>query len=92
MDAEASLADKDRKRAALLEEAAGIGAAASATGSELTADEDSRVLALMTRVRVLEGEASYLKRHHIVRAHAERRASTGFSSSGEIHLLAGRKP
>ena len=58
-----ALSEKEKERAALSEEAAGIVRMASAKGKALTADEDSRVLALMVRVRALEEEIKHLKRH-----------------------------
>lgn len=63
MGGDASLAEKEKERASLLEETGDIVAAASARGRELTADEDSQVLALITSVRVLEAEIGHLKRH-----------------------------
>jgi len=63
MGGDASLAEKEKERVSLLEEAGDIVAAASARGWELTADEDSQVLALITSVRVLEAEIGHLKRH-----------------------------
>jgi hypothetical protein len=60
---EPSIADKERERIALLEEVSRIVAAGSAQGRELTAQEDSRVLSLMVRVRALEEETHYALRH-----------------------------
>ena len=63
MNDDGPLSEKEKERAALSEQAAGIVRAASAERRALTADEDSQVLALMTRVRVLEEEIKHLKRH-----------------------------
>lgn len=51
------------ERDALLNEASGIVAAASADGRDLTAVEDSRVLQLMKRVQTLDEEVAHLRRH-----------------------------
>ena len=51
------------ERDALLNEASGIVAAASADGRDLTAIEDSHVLQLMKRVQTLDEEVAHLKRH-----------------------------
>jgi hypothetical protein len=51
------------ERHALLDEASGIVAAASAEGRDLTAVEDSHVLQLMKRVQTLDEEVAHLKRH-----------------------------
>ncbi|HVR26343.1 MAG TPA: hypothetical protein VMU26_23825 [Candidatus Polarisedimenticolia bacterium] len=51
------------ERDALLNEASGIVAAASADGRDLTAVEDSRVLQLMKRVQTLDEELAHLRRH-----------------------------
>ena len=51
------------ERDALLNEASGIVAAASADGRDLTAVEDSRVLQLMKRVQTLDEEVGHLRRH-----------------------------
>jgi methyl coenzyme M reductase gamma subunit len=63
MNDAAPLTERERERASLFEEAASIVRAASARGRELTTDEDSHVLALMNRVRILEEEIGHLKRH-----------------------------
>ena len=63
MGGDAEIGDKEKQRAALLEEAARIVAWASAQGRALTADEDSRVLKLMSQVRALEEEIHRLARH-----------------------------
>jgi hypothetical protein len=57
------VAAKERERVHLLEEASAIVASASALGRKLTAAEDSRVLALMTRAHALEEEIQHRKRH-----------------------------
>ena len=67
MQDDASLTDKEKELACLTEAAASIVRAAEATGSGLTVDEDSKVLALMTRVGALEREINHLKRHPGVR-------------------------
>jgi hypothetical protein len=63
MNDDGPLSEKEKERAVLSEQAAGIVRAASANGMALTADEDSQVLALMVRVRALEEEIKHLKRH-----------------------------
>jgi hypothetical protein len=60
MENDAHIGEKQKERAALLEEASRIVAAASALGRGLTADEDSHVLTLMGRVRTLEEEIQRL--------------------------------
>ncbi|HTS07512.1 MAG TPA: hypothetical protein VMP68_18175 [Candidatus Eisenbacteria bacterium] len=47
---------KEAELAALRKEAAGIVATASSQGRELTKEEDTHVLALLNRVRLLEEE------------------------------------
>jgi hypothetical protein len=54
----------ERKRAALLEEAARIVRAAETEKRTVTAEEDARVLALMARVRNLGERLEHLKRRH----------------------------
>jgi hypothetical protein len=61
------LIDEKETQRPLLEQASRIVAAASAQGREVTKAEDSHVLALMNRVRVLEEEISRLKRHSVAR-------------------------
>jgi hypothetical protein len=63
MEDDTQLPEKEKERAALLDEARVIVRAASARGRDLTADEDSHVLALMNRVRVLAEKISHLKKH-----------------------------
>jgi hypothetical protein len=63
MKDDAHIGEKQKERSALLEEASRIVAAASARGRGLTADEDSHVLALMSRVRILEEEIHRLTKH-----------------------------
>jgi hypothetical protein len=59
------LIDKEKERLALLRVASRIVTAESAKGRVLTKTEDSLVLALMNRVRILEEEISHLKRHPV---------------------------
>jgi hypothetical protein len=63
MHDDASLTEKEKERTSLVAEAAGIVRAAAARGRGLTVNEDSQVLALMTRVRVLDQEIIHLTRH-----------------------------
>jgi hypothetical protein len=53
---DAQTGEKEKQRAALLEEAARIVAVASAQGRALTVDEDSHVLRLIEQARALEGK------------------------------------
>ena len=63
MDEEAELRRKEAVLAALREEATGIVATASSQGRELTKEEDTHVLALLNRVRLLEEEIHRRAKH-----------------------------
>ncbi len=54
---------KERERAAMLEEATRLVREAAAQSRALTPNEDARVLDLMTRVQNLEGQIRHWKRH-----------------------------
>ena len=69
MGGDAHIDDKEKQRAALLEEAASIVAAASAQGRVLNPEEDSQVLKLMSQVRALEEEIHCLARHRESQRH-----------------------
>jgi hypothetical protein len=56
MEGDAEIRRKETALAALREEASRIVAAASSEGRELTQEEDSQVLALMSQARALEDE------------------------------------
>jgi len=56
--------DLERKRADLLQKAAELVQNAMASGRELTAEEDLRVLELTKDARAIEEELLRFKRHH----------------------------
>jgi hypothetical protein len=64
MKHDATLARKERERAALAEEAMRIVQAAEAHSRVLTPAEDAHVLELLARARILEEEIKRKKRHY----------------------------
>jgi hypothetical protein len=54
---------KERERTARFAEATQIVQAAEAQSRAVTAEEDERVLELMTRVRTLDAQIGHLRRH-----------------------------
>jgi len=63
MEDDSLLRKKEAQAAALRDEASRLVAVASAQGRGLTAEEDARVLDIMSRVRSLEDEIHRLTKH-----------------------------